>query len=262
MDFCAATSLLTKRAVVEQIGFFEDLFIHFDDVEWCMRMNAAGWKVIATPKSRIWHASQDSKTTRWIRYYDVRNILRLYQKYKPSLLKKAVKHFRKLGRYFTLHGFKRTSRMIREGIRDFKRGVTGRRDHVQENTSSLSDLPRDFENRRKYFVFPDFGSLCRAAEKLPFGYLSGETVFLYKKVNRKKAYEIVGTPVKAVMPKKRKKVYKLAVYARQLISTRGKSKLIFIDGKFERTFIPPPFKRGIYLYPGHDTFIDTRKRKT
>jgi hypothetical protein len=126
---------------------------------------------------------------------------------------------------------------------------------------SLSDLPDDFESKRKYFVFSDFSSLCSAVEKLPFGYLSGETVFLYEKVNPKKAYEIIGTPFKAVVPERRKTVHKLIVYLRQLLSTRGKRKAVFIDGNFEKTFIPPPFKRAIYLYPRLDSFIDTRKNR-
>jgi len=153
VDFCAATSLLTKREVIDRIGFLEDLFIHFDDVEWCLRMNASGWKVVASPKSKIWHELKDVKTTRWVRYYDVRNLLRVHAKYRPRLLKKAVKHFKRHGRYFRLHDFKKTAMMIRASMRDFKRGKIGKRDFVQETAVSLSDRPDDVKKNGNILFF-------------------------------------------------------------------------------------------------------------
>ncbi len=55
VDVCAAASLLVRCEVVQQIGVFEDYFLHFDDVEWCLRAKQAGWAIAANPASLVWH---------------------------------------------------------------------------------------------------------------------------------------------------------------------------------------------------------------
>jgi len=89
LDCCADTSLLTRRAVISRIGYWDDMFIHFDDVEWCLRMNKAGWQVKAVQKSGIWHESAEMKRVGRMRYYDVRNFLRVYEKYRPRYVSHA-----------------------------------------------------------------------------------------------------------------------------------------------------------------------------
>jgi GT2 family glycosyltransferase len=75
VDICAAASLLVRREVVQQIGVFEDYFLHFDDVEWCLRAKQAGWIIAVNPASIIWHDSPDFKCRPWINYYDERNLV-------------------------------------------------------------------------------------------------------------------------------------------------------------------------------------------
>ncbi|MBN2323424.1 MAG: glycosyltransferase family 2 protein [Spirochaetes bacterium] len=261
VDYCAATSLLTKKTVINQIGYWDDVFIHFDDVEWCLRMNAAGWRVISTPKSRIWHESADIKLIGPMRYYDIRNFLRIYNKYRPNLISRAIGRFKRQGLYFKMHGFKRTARLICEGIHDFKKGITGEKTIQLERRQPLTQLENRVHGRRKYFVFHDIDALQRAMRRLPYGFVSGETVFLYDKRRLKKKLKMIEVPLKVVAPRKKGKLSRIIVYLRQIASTRGRNKIVIVDGAFERRFLPPAFKNALFLYTRSATFIDTGKQK-
>lgn len=116
VDVCAAASLLLRRHIVQQIGVFENYFLHFDDVEWCLRAQQAGWIIAVNPYSIIWHDSPDFKCRPWINYYDERNLCYCWQKHRPDLLLKRVLinvpklvFYAATGRYFlaelTITGF-------------------------------------------------------------------------------------------------------------------------------------------------------------
>jgi len=114
---------------------------------------------------------------------------------------------------------------------------------------------------RKYFVFRDVGSLDRAVKQLPFGFISGETVFLYSSQGLTKGRERIGVPFKPVAPGKNGRLSKLLVYLRMIASTRGRNKVIITDDGFEKRFLPPALKKALFVYPRSGTFIDTGSKK-
>ena len=70
-----AASHLTRREVLERVGFFNaELFLHFDDIDWCLRVRKAGYRLFATTKAYFIHP-EPHFTARWVAYYDVRNYL-------------------------------------------------------------------------------------------------------------------------------------------------------------------------------------------
>lgn len=74
VDYAAACSLLVRTEAVRQLGFWEDVFIHFDDIEWGIRMTRAGWHNYATTASTVVHPEFDpEKAGSWICYFDARN---------------------------------------------------------------------------------------------------------------------------------------------------------------------------------------------
>ena len=126
LDVCAAASLLVRREVVEQIGVFENYFLHFDDVEWCLRAKQASWVVACNPASIVWHISADFKCRPWISYYDERNLCFCWQKHRPNLLLKRVIvslprliYYAATGRYFL-------AQVSIAGFQDFIKGVRGK----------------------------------------------------------------------------------------------------------------------------------------
>ena len=82
VDYAAACSLLVNVAAVEACGFWEDVFIHFDDIEWGLRVTKAGWRNYATTTSTVVHPEFDpEKAGPWVCYFDSRNMLWLASRY-------------------------------------------------------------------------------------------------------------------------------------------------------------------------------------
>lgn len=74
VDYAAACSLLVCTKAVKALGFWEDVFIHFDDIEWGVRATRAGWHNYATTASVVAHPEFDpEKAGPWICYFDARN---------------------------------------------------------------------------------------------------------------------------------------------------------------------------------------------
>ena len=120
--YCAAASLLTRVEILRRVGLFADIFLHFDDVEWCFRMAKDGYRVACAPKSMIHHPTNLTKPATWVRYYDAANFIWIVRLYRPELLRSAVRLQRLKWLYFRLHGLKRTADLYRLGIRDGLRG--------------------------------------------------------------------------------------------------------------------------------------------
>lgn len=86
VDYLAACSILIRRCCLEQIGVFGDFFIFYDDVEWGVRAQRAGWSLWGVPTSVIRHNYNATKpTTAWREYYRKRNRLALLTAYPPRL---------------------------------------------------------------------------------------------------------------------------------------------------------------------------------
>ncbi|GAP98475.1 glycosyltransferase [Leptolyngbya sp. NIES-2104] len=144
VDVCAAASVLVRRGVAQQIGGFENYFLHFDDVEWCLRAQQAGWIVAVNPRSRIWHDAPDCKGRAWISYYDERNICYCWQKHRPELVSKRILvsvprlvYYAATGRYFL-------SAIALAGYQDFIENIQGKKpkpfDHIELSLAELLNL--------------------------------------------------------------------------------------------------------------------------
>ena len=87
VEYVAAASLLTTAEVLREVGVFEDVFIHFDDIDWCFRVRAAGYGVFATTRSCVNHMEGSAKVANWIVYYNYRNRLWFLKRHFPALHK-------------------------------------------------------------------------------------------------------------------------------------------------------------------------------
>ena len=60
--------LLTRREVFEAVGGFnEELAVAFNDVDFCLEIRQAGYRIVYTPYARLYHyesASRGSDSTR------------------------------------------------------------------------------------------------------------------------------------------------------------------------------------------------------
>jgi len=57
VDCVTAACMLIKRRVIEKIGLLDESYypIYFEDVDYCFRVKKAGFKIICTPNSIVYH---------------------------------------------------------------------------------------------------------------------------------------------------------------------------------------------------------------
>ena len=88
-------AMLVPRAVVERLGVFDpDLFFLYEDVEWSLRMRAAGLRIWFEPRARVRHrvaASQGGhELTPTTLYYGTRNHLAVCSRHAPLGMSRSV----------------------------------------------------------------------------------------------------------------------------------------------------------------------------
>ncbi len=153
VDYIAAASLLVRADVAKKAGLWEDFFIHFDDVDWCLRIKKMGHRVVGVADSVIWHLSAAEKPITWQQYYDVRNMLFLLDKYGS---KKDVVRFGKRKVLQAIHtelkGLTPVAEIIFNAIEDFHHGVKGKKTFNFPNNVSEAAL-KDTHPDKDVLVF-------------------------------------------------------------------------------------------------------------
>lgn len=98
-DFVSACALLTKRKVVDDIGYEdEDFFIYFDETDYFFRAKKRGYKIIYVPTAVVYHkkVSEPNTISPFENYYVSRNLVLFYFKHAttgvliPFLLLKLI----------------------------------------------------------------------------------------------------------------------------------------------------------------------------
>ena len=65
VDFIIGAALLVRKEVIDKVGMMdENLFFYNEDLDWCLRIRKAGWKIFFLPQAEIIHyGGQSSKKT-------------------------------------------------------------------------------------------------------------------------------------------------------------------------------------------------------
>jgi hypothetical protein len=79
---------MVRREVLEQIGLLDEgYFMYSEELDWCRRMKAAGWRVVYLPAARVIHhegkSSEQALTARHIAFQRAK--LRYVRKYHGRL---------------------------------------------------------------------------------------------------------------------------------------------------------------------------------
>lgn len=88
VDWISGCAILVRRAVIEQVGMLDpEYFLYWEETEWCLRANLAGWKIINMPNARLWHkgVQRDYQPKPYVTYYMTRNHLFTLSKHKAPL---------------------------------------------------------------------------------------------------------------------------------------------------------------------------------
>ena len=88
VDWVVGACLLTRREVVEQVGLMdEDYFMYSEELDWCRRIKAAGWRVVYLPAAKVIHhegkSSEQAVTARHINFQQAK--LRYFRKFHGRL---------------------------------------------------------------------------------------------------------------------------------------------------------------------------------
>jgi hypothetical protein len=85
VDFVLGAALMVRGAAIQQVGGLDsDYFMYCEEMDWCLRLGEAGWRVLAAPTARvIHHEGQSSRQVRWPAYERLwRSRFRFYTKHR------------------------------------------------------------------------------------------------------------------------------------------------------------------------------------
>ncbi len=55
-DFLSGCALLVRRDVIEKVGFLDErFFMYYEDLDFCLRVRQAGYRLLLVPRARLWH---------------------------------------------------------------------------------------------------------------------------------------------------------------------------------------------------------------
>ncbi len=87
VDYVAACSAIVRRDTLEKVGIMDErFFIHWDDIDFCLRIKKEGYKVVAVFKSKVYH-SVEKGFNPLLLYYDFRNGFLMISKHLKGLKK-------------------------------------------------------------------------------------------------------------------------------------------------------------------------------
>jgi GT2 family glycosyltransferase len=78
VDFVSGCAMLVRRVALEQVGLLDErFFAYYEEVEWCVRMRRAGFKIVHVPQARLWHKITPERraASPLVHYYMTRNRL-------------------------------------------------------------------------------------------------------------------------------------------------------------------------------------------
>jgi GT2 family glycosyltransferase len=96
VDWVVGACIMARRAVVEQIGGFDErFFMYSEEMDWCRRVKAAGWRIVYLPAAQVIHyegkSSEQAVAARHI-YFNISKIL-YFRKYHGRWAAEAVRGF-------------------------------------------------------------------------------------------------------------------------------------------------------------------------
>lgn len=92
-DFATGNCMFIRSKAIKDTGSFDkDYFMYLEDVDICVRMKKSGWKILYSPKAKMWHkVAQSSAIGGDLNdYFIIRNRMVFGMKYAPLRTKIAL----------------------------------------------------------------------------------------------------------------------------------------------------------------------------
>ncbi|MCX7018928.1 MAG: glycosyltransferase family 2 protein [Candidatus Sumerlaeota bacterium] len=169
VDYCAACSLLARVEAIRKVGLWDPgYFVFWDDIDWGVRFNRAGWLVVAARRSLVEHESYFDRRAMQSpagTYLCVRNAIYCYHRYAPALCRPMLffAHYRRMitvADNAEAKGALGQARATRRAVADFLDGRMGRppaeldaADPYAREAEPLSGLPAGAAHVRRAALF-------------------------------------------------------------------------------------------------------------
>jgi GT2 family glycosyltransferase len=92
--FITGCSIFIRSSVITQVGMLDDrYYLYLEDLDWCLRMKRAGWRIVYFPRATLWHVNAGSSGrpgNPLHEYYFTRNRLLIGFRYAPLRTKLAL----------------------------------------------------------------------------------------------------------------------------------------------------------------------------
>lgn len=78
VDFVSGCALFLRTAILPQVGLLDErFFAYYEEVEWCGRIQRAGFRIVVVPRARVWHKIRPDRQAEspLVHYYMTRNRL-------------------------------------------------------------------------------------------------------------------------------------------------------------------------------------------
>ncbi len=84
VESISGACMMVKREAVSDVGEWDDnYFLHCEDLDWCMRFRAGGWKILFVPSARVVHMLGACSRARpiFVEWHKHKGMLRFYRKF-------------------------------------------------------------------------------------------------------------------------------------------------------------------------------------
>ncbi len=93
-EFLSGCGLLLKRSVLEQVGLFDErFFVYYEDSDYSLRLQKAGYQLLVVPQAKMWHKvsqSSEGSDSPNERYWMGKSSVLFYRKHSRGLQRWAV----------------------------------------------------------------------------------------------------------------------------------------------------------------------------
>jgi GT2 family glycosyltransferase len=89
VDYVFGVAMLIRRSVFERIGLFDErFFLYLEDLDFCLRAQAAGFSLLFVPQAHVWHKGWASTINDQVRrrYHQVKSMTLFLKKHTSKIL--------------------------------------------------------------------------------------------------------------------------------------------------------------------------------
>jgi GT2 family glycosyltransferase len=142
VDYVTGACLLVRRSVLRRVGPMpEEYFLYFEETDWCMRIRAAGWRLLVAPGTRVWHfkRSTGKLLEPYYIYYMIRNRVHFSKRFfdadfeaTKADMSRIVESWRDTVEKRSPDQIGTFDKLVEIAFEDARAGRLGRRDDIHE----------------------------------------------------------------------------------------------------------------------------------